>query len=144
MITTSKLDLHLGDVMTRQPYSLAPQDSLERAEQLCQSYHIHHLPVVDIFGKVIGILSQSDLYKVSYGLSLFRNRDPEQFNRTLFASVLVRDIMTRDVTILKTEDTFADALYIFEQNHFHAIPIIEDDQLIGIVTPIDLLRASLY
>lgn len=141
-MTSSKLDILLGDVMTRQPHSLSPMDQVERADELCKAYNIHHLPVVDIYGRVIGILSKSDLLKISYGLSLFRNNDPERFNRTLFASVLVRDIMTRDVTVLSAEATVADALAIFEQNRFHAIPIVEGDRLIGIVTPIDLLKIS--
>lgn len=138
----NKIDIVLGDVMTRQPHSLSPMDQVERADQLCQDYNIHHLPVVDIYGKVVGMLSQSDLLKVSYGLSLFRNHDPEHFNRTLFASVLVRDIMTRDVTVLDVEDTIADALTIFKRNKFHAIPIVDQGLLVGIVTPLDLLEVA--
>lgn len=140
-MTTTKLEILLTDVMTRQPHSLSPMDSLERAERFCRSYHIHHLPVVDIYGKVIGMISQSDLLKISYGLSLFRHRDVEQFNHALFASVLVRDVMSTDVITLNAEDTIADALAIFEQNLFHAIPVVENDWLVGIVTPLDLLRA---
>lgn len=141
-MTSSKLKIALGDVMTRQPHCLSPMDQVERADQLCKSYHIHHLPVVDIYGKVIGMISQSDILKISYGISLFRNQDPNRFNQTLFASVLVRDVMTQEVTTLQVEDTVADALAIFEENRFHAIPIVEGDRLVGIVTPIDLLRIS--
>jgi CBS domain-containing protein len=141
-MTASKVDIALGDIMTRQPHSLSPLDPVVRADQLCRDYHIHHLPVVDIYGRVIGILSQSDLLKISYGLSLFRNRDPERFNQTLFASVLVRDIMTRNVTVLHSEDTIGDALAIFGRNEFHAIPVVDQELLVGIVTPIDLLKVA--
>lgn len=141
-MTTSKTAIALGDVMTRQPHSLSPMDPVERADQLCKDYNIHHLPVVDIYGKVIGMLSQSDLLKISYGLSLFRNHDPERFNRTLFASVLVRDVMTRDVTILHSDDAIGEALAIFKRNKFHAIPIVEQDLLVGIITPLDLLEVA--
>ena len=141
-MANNKLKICLGDVMTRQPHSLSPMDQVERADQLCKSHNIHHLPVVDIYGMVVGMLSQSDLLKISYGLSLFRNRDPEQFNRTLFASVLVRDVMTQNVTVLETGNTIADALAIFKLNQFHAIPVVEDERLVGIVTPLDLLQVS--
>lgn len=140
---TDKLNVVLGEVMTRQPHSLSPLDRVERAEELCKTYKIHHLPVVDIYGKVVGILSQSDLWKVSYGISLFRNRDPQQFNQTLFASLLVREVMTREVTVLTAEDRVSDALAIFEQNRFHAIPIVDRNRLVGILTPMDLLKFSL-
>lgn len=138
----NKLELALGDIMTRQPHCLSPLDQVERADQLCQDYHIHHLPVVDIYGKVIGILSQSDLLKISYGLSLFRNHDPQRYNQTLFASVLVRDVMVREVTVLRSDDTIRDALDIFKMNKFHAIPIVEGELLVGIITPLDLLDVA--
>ena len=141
-MTASKLDIHLGDVMTRQPHSLSPMDQVQRADQLCKSYSIHHLPVVNIYGKVIGIISEADLLKASYGLSLFRNQDPDRFNKTLYTTLLVRDIMTKDVVTLSTKNTIADALVIFEMNRFHAIPVLEEERLVGIVTPLDLLRVS--
>lgn len=141
-MVANKLEIPIEDVMTHQPYSLSPMDQLERADQLCRTYNIRHLPVVDISGKVIGIVSQSDLLKVSYGFSLFRKQDPESYNRTLYKTLLVRDVMTRDVTCLKVKDPLAAALKIFEQNRFHAIPVLEDELLAGIVTPIDLLRVS--
>jgi acetoin utilization protein AcuB len=137
-----KLQIPLEDVMTHQPHSLSPMDQLDRADQLCQTYHIHHLPVVDIYGKVVGIVSQSDLLKVSYGVSLFRKQDPEHYNRTLYRTLLVRDVMTQDVTCLQVSDPLEKALKIFEQNRFHAIPILKNSQLAGIVTPLDLLRIS--
>lgn len=138
----NKLELALGDIMTRQPHCLSPLDQVERADQLCQDYHIHHLPVVDIYGKVIGMLSQSDLLKISYGLSVFRNHDPQRYNQTLFASVLVRDVMIREVTVLQSDDTIRDALDIFKMNKFHAIPIVEGELLVGIITPLDLLDVA--
>lgn len=138
----SKINITLGDVMTRQPHNLCPLDPVERADQLCKDYNIHHLPVVDIYGKVVGILSQSDILKISYGLSLFKNQDPERFNRTLFSSVLVRDVMTKDVTVLHSDDKVSDALEIFRQNKFHAIPIVEQELLVGIITPLDLLKVA--
>lgn len=141
-MTASKLNIALGDIMTRQPHSLSPMDLVSRADRICTDYHIHHLPVVNIYGKVVGILSRSDLLKISHGLSLFGNRDSGQLNEALFASVLVRDVMTRSVQILHSDDTIADALVLFEENSFHAIPIIEQDLLVGIVTPLDLLRVS--
>ncbi|MCB0628968.1 MAG: CBS domain-containing protein [Saprospiraceae bacterium] len=141
-MVANNLKVPVADVMTHQPHSLSPMDQLDRADELCRTYHIHHLPVVDIYGKVVGIVSQSDLLKVSYGFSLFRKQDSELYNRTLYKTLLVRDVMTRDVTCLQVSDPIIYALRIFEQNHFHAIPVLEDDQLAGIITPMDLLRIS--
>lgn len=144
LMATNKLHVRIGDVMTREPYSLSPMDRVKRAEELCKTHQIHHLPVVDTDGRVVGMLSQSDLWRISYGVSLFRNRDPQHFNQTLFASVLVRDVMIREVITLTSEDTVKDALAIFAQNRFHAIPIVENGNLVGIVTPLDLLKFSFY
>lgn len=141
-MVANKLEIPIADVMTHQPYSLSPMDQLDRADQLCRTYNIHHLPVVDISGKVIGIVSQSDLLKVSYGFSLFKKKDPESYNRSLYKNLLVRDVMTRDVTCLQAGAPLEDALRIFERNQFHAIPVVEHEVLVGIVTPLDLLRVT--
>jgi CBS domain-containing protein len=50
--------------------------------------------------------------------------------------------MTREVSVLQSDDTLGDALDLFKLNKFHAIPIVEGDLLVGIITPLDLLHVA--
>ncbi len=56
-------ELHVKDIMTRDPVTVTPEDTVERAAQLMLENTISGLPVVDDQGKVVGILTQSDVFR---------------------------------------------------------------------------------
>ena len=56
--------LHLGDIMTRDPFHVHPEDSIKKAATLMHSNKIGALPVVDENKKVVGILTESDVFRV--------------------------------------------------------------------------------
>ncbi len=56
-------ELHVKDIMTRDPVTVAPEDTVEHAAQLMLENTISGLPVVDDQGKVVGILTQSDVFR---------------------------------------------------------------------------------
>jgi acetoin utilization protein AcuB len=56
--------LQLGDIMTQEPYHVHPDDSIKTAATLMHSNKIGALPVVDDDNKVVGILTESDVFRV--------------------------------------------------------------------------------
>ncbi|HBL00158.1 MAG TPA: phosphoribulokinase [Microcoleaceae bacterium UBA10368] len=53
----------VGEVMSRDPVSIAPEKSVQEAAKLLHERHIHRLPVLDTTGKVIGILTRGDIVR---------------------------------------------------------------------------------
>jgi CBS domain-containing protein len=53
----------VGEVMSREPVSIAPEKSVQEAAKLLHERNIHRLPVVDPAGKVIGILTRGDIVR---------------------------------------------------------------------------------
>ncbi|MFB8794647.1 MAG: CBS domain-containing protein [Microcoleus sp.] len=53
----------VGEVMSRDPVSIAPEKSVQEAAKLLHDRHIHRLPVLDTTGKVIGILTRGDIVR---------------------------------------------------------------------------------
>lgn len=53
----------VGEVMSRNPVSIAPEKSVREAAKLLHERNIHRLPVVDAAGKVIGILTRGDIVR---------------------------------------------------------------------------------
>lgn len=53
----------VGEVMSRDPVSIAPEKSVQEAAKLLHDRHIHRLPVLDTAGKVIGILTRGDIVR---------------------------------------------------------------------------------
>jgi len=83
----------------------------------------------------LGIISREDFYKVAFVLSTEGAK--ERFNK-----LEARDIMTKYPLHLDPEDSIGLAADIFLANKFHALPIVEDGKLAGIVTSHDLLAYS--
>lgn len=131
----------LKDIMTTNVIKLTKSDNLLLVNDLFRKHNIHHLPVVDEAGVVVGIVSKSDFYKLQDTFSFFNQEAAARLNVALFRSLLVGEVMTRQVATLEPDDTVLMAVGYFRENLFHAIPIVNPShQLVGIVTTYDLLN----
>lgn len=128
-------------VMTTEVLSVHPEDTMEVVHNIFNSTDIHHLPVVNNEAQVVGIISKSDYYSISNAFPLFRPDLRRAANERLFKSLLVEDVMTRQVATLYPDDPITVAAGYFKENIFHAIPIVSrDGKLMGILTTFDLLN----
>jgi CBS domain-containing protein len=125
----------VDSVMTRDPESISPEDSVERAAGTMLEAGIRHLPVVDDDGRVLGIVSERDL----------RERigaDEREWFRAA-ASVLedsVDHLMTPDPAVIRSGTSLLDAVEILERDRVGALPVVDDDdRLVGILSYIDVL-----
>lgn len=132
----------LGNIMTSIVMTVDPKDTLERVHSIFQREDFHHLPVLEPDGRLVGMMSKADYYQLQDSFTIFRKaEDAETQNRRLFRSLLVEEVMAVKLAVLCPTDTVATALGYFQKNRFRAIPIVSDDQhLLGIVTPLDLLN----
>ncbi len=126
----------VGRRMTKDPKTVGPDEPLTKAAEIMQASRINHLPVVDGEGKLVGILSDTDLRNASlagWGLSgegAKAGRIP-----------LVREVMKTEVWSITPEDFVEDALLIIKTKRFGALPVLSGDRLVGIITKIDLINA---
>lgn len=103
--------------------------------RLFLSIHIHHLPVLDEKGLLVGIFSTTD---VLYALNdlVYHKIDSEEDVNNLLS---VESIMTSDkIHILSPQDTIHDAVDLLQKLNIHSIPIVEDGVLVGIITSHDI------
>jgi CBS domain-containing protein len=123
-------DIAINRIMTTDPVTVRPDDSVARAKQLLESLDIHHLPVVED-GILVGILSSADLLKLNI----------LQEKAEALAAIRVSQIMEPDPVTL---DIFADLIDVasaLTNGSFHALPVVEaDNVLVGIVTSSDLIN----
>jgi len=130
----------VGERMTRRPITVGEDVSVDEALQLMHSEHIRRLPVVDKNGRLVGIVSELDLLKVSpspaTSLSIYEIP-------YLLSKIKMRDIMTRDV-ITVTEDTpLEEAARIMADNKIGGLPVMREDKLVGIITETDIFKIFL-
>ena len=123
-------------IMTKNLIALTRSDDLQRAETLFNRYKIKHIPVVS--GEtVIGMFSYSDLLKISYADI---TEDEHNINSVVYNTFTIEQVMVKNVVEINSETTIKDAAKILAEREFHALPVVDDGNLVGIVTTTDLLN----
>ncbi len=133
-----KKAIKVAALMTRDIFIVKPEDTLERVDELFKGSAIHHLPVVEKSGSLVGLISKTDFMKVNHMFALFDKRF-ESYNLKLYQSMRVKEIMTEDVICVTPDEPLSVVIKTFKENLFHALPVVENDTLVGIVTTYDLL-----
>jgi CBS domain-containing protein len=105
-----------------------------------ESRSIHHLPVIDKEGFIQGMISKSDYYKLLDHFTLFGKQSAKLANKKFLGSLLTKEIMSVDIITITPDDTLLTAANIFCENLFHALPVVENGKLVGILSPIDLVN----
>ena len=131
-------DQPLIHVMTENPVALDVKQKLSDARTIFSDGHINHLPVVD-GGKLVGILSSSDLVKLSLSYD-----DDGSLNDFLDRQYPLDSVMQRHPITVRVDATVREAARILAAGSFHGLPVVgHDGSLKGIVTSTDLIELLL-
>ena len=129
---TNFAELRVADLMTIDPIAIADHASIEDAESLLASYRISGLPVVDRAGRLVGVISKTDLIgDGSVALeALLRG------NRT---GLKVGELMTAPAITVRLDTTLVEAARIMRDSHIHRLVAVDERE-----RPIGVLSASDY
>ena len=112
----------------------------QRITQLARLFfelNIHHLPVIDKQGELIGILSSSDVLKAFISkIPLLDRADEETINK----HISVGELMTPDPLSVDEAMTIKEAAELFTNHNFQSLPVVTNGKLMGIVTTRDLIK----
>jgi acetoin utilization protein AcuB len=128
--------LLVSDSMARDIATLSPDETAATALALCRERRIRHLPVLSE-GRLVGIVSDRDLRSSTPALG-----DPER--ATALEKVLVGDVMAREVVTVDPEDPIEQAANTMREQRIGCLPVLEGEELIGIVTASDVMEALVY
>jgi CBS domain-containing protein len=118
--------------MSTDLFTLRPDDLVDFAASVMDWRHIRHVPVENAEGELVGLLTHRALLRL---LSRGVQTDPKE-------PLVVRDIMkTEPVTVSSTTPTL-EALELMRSNKVGCLPVVDEGQLVGIVTSFDFLDAS--
>lgn len=124
-------------IMTEPVITLNKTDDLEKAEHLFKQHHIRHIPVVD--GRsVIGMLSYTDLQRLSF--TDMNNEQESDADAMVFNMFTIDQVMKKKVACVSSTNSIKEVAEVFTTKEFHALPVIENNQLVGIVTTTDLIK----
>jgi CBS domain-containing protein len=149
-LTAEGFSMRAYEIMTPQVVSVGPETAVADAAQLMLRHHISGLPVVDVKGRLIGIVSEGDFLR--------RAETGTQHRRDRWLSYLagagrtavefarengrkIGEVMTPD-PVTATEDMPLDEVVeLMESRGVKRLPVMRKDQLVGIITRSDFLIA---
>jgi len=106
--------------------------------RLFNEYPVHHLPVVDSGNRLVGIVSSNDLIRVFK--QLFELPEPVHASPVAVdQKVRVLELMTPNPVSVSPDQSIGEALKIFSSGKFLALPVVDKDQVVGIVSAKDVL-----
>jgi CBS domain-containing protein len=110
--------------------TISPDETVKEAADLMNRHSIGSLVVVDSKKKLVGIVTERDiLQKVTA-------------QNKLAGKVLVEDIMSNKLITIDANELLDDAVYLMIKHKIKKLPVIENDELVGIVTATDIVANS--
>ena len=128
--------MYLRDVMTTDVITIPSKTSIIKAKRVMEKKKLQRIPIVD-GGKLVGIVSRKTLEKAVPAEP--NPRDFFEFSYSI-ASLFrkpVRDIMSRDVVTATPDMTVEEAVALAQSKKVGALVVLEDNQVVGIVTTKD-------
>ncbi len=124
-------------IMSTKLLTVTPKDPLVDVKKIFDEHNIHHLPVVR-YKTIVGLISKTDLLYFLKGAS--SDGYEKILNEARLNNYLAEEIMTTGLAKLSPNEKIATAVEVFKENLFHAIPIVENDELVGILTTYDIIK----
>lgn len=128
------------EIMTKDPITIRQGATIKTASDLMLEHDIGALPVVDVSGNVVGIITERDIIKKVVNKKL----KPTE--------VSAKDVMTADLAVAVPQMDVLDAVRLMLSKDIRRLPVIEFElnktyskqgRCIGIVTSVDAMRALL-
>jgi len=127
--------LTVNDLMTVIPYSVTPGTSLRRVIEMMKTEGCRQFPVLDN-GKLVGIISDRDVRLVMNSPMVLHGRWQDE---ELLDKVLVESCMTPNPMSVTPETPAYRAAKMLSLYKFGALPVVDEDNLVGIITVTDYL-----
>ena len=138
-------------IMTKDPITVPPDMEITGAAKILIEKSINGVPVVD-GGKLVGILSQSDLVVQQKKLPIpsfftlldgfIPIRSLRHFEKAVhrIAATIVSDVMTPDPTTVSPETDIESIASLMLEKNIHTIPVLDKGELVGVIGKADILK----
>jgi CBS domain-containing protein len=145
--------LQAHHIMTTEVITVSPQTKVLDLARLFAEHKINGAPVLDDQGRLVGVVTQSNLidrakkFELPHVITIldahFYLERPSTFKKNLekLMGNLVSDIMTTPPVTITVDLAVDEIATIMARKNIHTLPVLEGDKLIGIIGKIDVIRA---
>jgi len=127
----------VASIMTTDIITLNLTDSLETAEELFKTHTIRHIPVVS-GDSIIGMLSYTDLLRISFVDAV--DEDEKDVEAIVYNMFTIEQVMAKNIISVSSTTLIKEVAELLAKKEFHALPVVYDNKLVGIVTTTDLIN----
>lgn len=132
-----KKRMPVSTIMTKDLITINNSDDLTTAELLFKKHRIRHIPVVK--GKeIVGMLSYTDLLRISYADAV--DEYETDVDTMVYNMFTIEQVMAKTLVKVTSMTTIKEVAEILSEQEFHAIPVVDNGELVGIVTTTDLIN----
>jgi acetoin utilization protein AcuB len=130
------------DRMTRRLHAVRPLDSIQHAREIMVAHRLNQLPVL-ADGQLVGIITDRDLRDAfpSVFESSARFAPQRPAASTDPKEIHVEEVMTANVLTLRPQDSLIDAARLMRRERVGAVPIVDGQRVVGLLTRSDILDA---
>ncbi len=126
----------VSKIMTKNVISIKKNAKLPEANNLFRKHKIRHVPVVEN-DRIVGMLSLTDLSRISFADNY---DDNQSIDDSIYSMLTVAQIMANNPVKVSSDTIIKDVALLLTKHEFHALPVVDNEQLVGIVTTTDLLK----
>ena len=145
--------LTAADIMTKEIHTVHPDTEIIALAKKFVEYNVNAMPVVDDAGKLVGMVTQTDLVEqdkplhIPTVISLFDwviyLESPKKFTEEVrkVTARRVAEICGRDVVTCAPEDSVPTIANLMVDNKIHLVPVLSDGRMVGVVSRLDIIRS---
>jgi CBS domain-containing protein len=124
------------DIMSKFPVTIKEDVPLLAAAELMMRFKISGMPVMSLSGKLTGIITATDLFRI-----MGEQEEKTASGRSSSAGDLrIAEVMSKDVYTIKKDTPLQEMIRIMFGKNIHTMPVVEGDELVGIVGRRDILN----
>lgn len=127
----------VSTIMTTDVITLNKTDNLDTAEVLFKKNNIRHIPVIDQ-KNIIGMLSYTDLLRISFADAV--DEYEQDVDTIVYNMFTIEQVMAKNLISVEPSTTIKEVAEILSKREFHALPVVDESKLVGIVTTTDLIN----
>ncbi|MBA3005769.1 MAG: CBS domain-containing protein [Proteobacteria bacterium] len=140
------------DIMSRDIITVTEESTIKELARILTSNHISGVPVINDSGKLVGVVTESDLIfqtkKVHIPTvitildSVFYLENPDKMGDEMkkMAGSKVKDILTSSPVTVTEETPLDEIATIMSEKNFHTLPVVNKETLVGVIGKKDIIR----
>lgn len=125
------VNVRVGEFMTTDLFTVQEDDIVNLVEEVMNWRKIRYIPVEDSRGKIVGLVTIRRLLS-----HLIKHRDDPN------TAMTVKDVMIKDPITISPDTSISEALEIMRQRRIGSLPVVQGNELVGIITTMDFLRIT--